>query len=62
MKKEISYEAAYQELALIVRELENDTISVDKLMEKVKRARELVKICREKLLVTEQELNETLNN
>ena len=46
---EITYTAAFEELKEIVDQLENDSISVDELTEKMKRATVLMKICRDKL-------------
>jgi exodeoxyribonuclease VII small subunit len=57
MKKEkVTYEAAYAELQQIVSALQNDSISIDDLSEKVKRAAELVAFCQEKLRTIETEL------
>jgi len=56
MKKEETYDAAVAELTAIIRELEDETISVDVLGEKVKRAKELVQFCRERLIRTEEEV------
>lgn len=60
MKKETTYEEAYTELTEIIRELEDETISVDKLSLRVKRAMELIRFCRERLLLTEKEINELI--
>jgi exodeoxyribonuclease VII small subunit len=40
--------------------LENDSVSVDELTEKMKRATVLLKICRDKLTKTEEEVNKTI--
>ena len=50
------------ELENIVSDLENATIGVDELSEKVKRASELIKFCRSKLTSTEKEVNAILQN
>jgi len=55
-----SYQEAYQELVEIVKELESDHVSIDEMSKKVKRAAALVQICKEKLTMTEQEVNEIL--
>jgi len=55
-----SYQEAYQELVEIVKELESDHVSIDEMSKKVKRAATLVQICKEKLTMTEQEVNEIL--
>lgn len=60
MKEEITYTAAFEELKEIVDQLENDNISVDELTEKMKRATVLMKICRDKLTKTEEEVSKTI--
>lgn len=60
MKNELTYTAAFEELKEIVDQLENDSVSVDELTEKMKRATELMKICRDKLTKTEEEVNKTI--
>ncbi|MCR4877778.1 MAG: exodeoxyribonuclease VII small subunit [Bacteroidales bacterium] len=57
---EITYTAAFEELKEIVDQLENDNVSVDELTEKMKRATMLMKICRDKLTKTEEEVNKTI--
>jgi exodeoxyribonuclease VII small subunit len=57
---EVTYTAAFEELKEIVSQLENDAISVDELTVKMKRATELMKICRDKLTKTEEEVNKTI--
>lgn len=59
--EETSYTAAFEELKEIVNQLENDSISVDELAEKMKRATELMKICKDKLTKTEEEINKTIS-
>ena len=53
-------EEAFNELQAIVSEIENGSISVDELSEKVKRASVLIQLCRKKLEGTEKEVNELL--
>ncbi len=62
MSKTINYTEAIVELESIVSDLENATIGVDELSEKVKRAAELIKFCRSKLTSTEKEVNTILQN
>tara|TARA_B100001105_G_C21956278_1_gene258735 strand:+ start:232 stop:450 length:219 start_codon:yes stop_codon:yes gene_type:complete len=57
MEQTQTYEEAYKELTEIAGEIENDTISVDQLAQKVKRASELIKICQSKLREAETEVN-----
>jgi exodeoxyribonuclease VII small subunit len=60
MKQKISYTEAFSELENIVNEIEQGEISVDKLSEKVKRASLLVKVCKDKLTSTEEDVNRIL--
>jgi exodeoxyribonuclease VII small subunit len=60
MGTKITYTEAFTELQEIVREMENAEIGIDELDAKVKRASVLLKICREKLYKTEQNVLETL--
>lgn len=60
MSKEIKYTEAYEELQQIVGDIEDGEISVDELSKKVKRAAELLKICKSKLTETEEDVNQIL--
>ena len=60
MENKLTYTEAIAELEAIVEEIENEDISVDDLSEKVKRASELIRLCKTKLTKTEQEVNEVL--
>jgi exodeoxyribonuclease VII small subunit len=60
MEKKISYTEAMMELEEIVAEIEQGEITVDTLSEKVKRASELIKICKSKLTNTEEDVNKIL--
>ena len=62
MSKTINYTEAIIELETIVSDLENASIGVDELSEKVKRAAELIKFCRSKLTSTEKEVSAILQN
>lgn len=55
-----NYTDAFNELQIIVQEIEEGEISVDELSEKVKRAALLLKICRNKLSATEEDVNKIL--
>jgi exodeoxyribonuclease VII small subunit len=57
-----NYAEAYEELQRIVSEIENGEISVDELSEKVKRATELIRICKLKLSTTEEDVNKILKD
>ncbi len=62
MKKEIPYSQAIEELEEIVSSIENEDVNVDELSVKVKRAAELIKICKSKLHNTEEEVNNILKD
>jgi len=57
MENNLTYETAYAVLQQIATEIENESVSVDVLAEKVKRASELITFCQTKLRSTEQEVN-----
>ncbi|MFI5123953.1 MAG: exodeoxyribonuclease VII small subunit [Chitinophagales bacterium] len=60
MEKTLTYEGAYNELAQIADEIENESVSVDVLAQKVKRASELITFCQTKLKSTEAEVNKII--
>lgn len=60
METTLTYETAFKELAAIAKEIENETISVDELAIKVKRAAELITFCQAKLKSTETEVNKII--
>ncbi len=53
----MTYEGAYRELQKISAEIESESVSVDVLAEKVKRAAELIAFCQSRLRDTETEVN-----
>ena len=57
MANEITYTVAFEELQQIVRDMEAGEITVDELSVKVKRAAELIAICKNKLSSTEEDVN-----
>ena len=60
--KNTTYEEAFEELQAIVKEIGNRHNQSRPLKRKRKRAGELIRICKEKLFKTEQEVNEVLKN
>ena len=60
MDKKVSYTEAISELEMIVSEIEQGEITIDTLSEKVKRAAELIRICKNKLTSTEEDVNKIL--
>lgn len=60
MNEKPNYEQAFEELQSIVMEIEQGEISVDELSNRVKRASILIKICKDKLSMTEEDVNQIL--
>lgn len=55
--KKISFDEAYEELRKIVDELQGEDVSIDTLGERLKKASELVRLCKNKLREVEDEIN-----
>ncbi len=45
----MTYESALKELQEVIEDLRNEMVSVDEMTEKVKRAKELIDFCKNKL-------------
>lgn len=56
----LSYSKAMKEIEEILKYIESQEVDVDILVEKVKRASELIRFCKNKLKTAEQELQKTL--
>ncbi|HOL21738.1 MAG TPA: exodeoxyribonuclease VII small subunit [bacterium] len=61
-ENKLTYTKAISELEEIVKEIENEDVEVDNLIEKVKRASFLIKYCKEKLRNTETEVKKVLSS
>lgn len=59
-KQDISYDQAMKRVQEIVESLEKGDKGMDELTAMVKEASELMKFCRQKLRMTEQEINQAL--
>lgn len=59
-KKTISYNEAMAEVEEILEKIENEELDVDDLAEKVKRVSVLLKICKDKLLKTNEQVDQIL--
>lgn len=59
-KQEISYKAAVEEIERILLRIEEGDLDVDELTTNVKRVTELLRICKNKLHKTEEEVNRIL--
>jgi exodeoxyribonuclease VII small subunit len=58
----MKYQDAYNELQEIVSEIEAGEIGIDEISQKVKRASELIEVCKAKLFQTEQDVDQILKN
>ena len=57
----MKYEEAMHQLQEIVRKMENDELDIDQMSDQLKKAQELIKICRDKLTKTDEEIQKLLN-
>lgn len=62
MEKKKTYAEAIQQLESIVRQIEDNTLDIDSLGQKVKEAQKLILFCRDKLYKTDEELKKILNS
>lgn len=60
-KKEIKYEEALRQLEDIVEKMENDELDIDQLSDQLKKAKKLVKLCKDKLIKTDAEIRKLLS-
>ena len=60
MNKMPGYKDAIEELESIVEEVENETVDIDALSAKVKRATFLIKLCKKRLKKTDSEVKNVL--
>ena len=54
----LDYDSAFAELQQILQELQENTVSVESLTQKIKRAGELLHFCQDKLRKTEDEIEQ----
>lgn len=57
----MKYEKAVSELEEIVDKMERDELDIDQLSEQLKRAKVLVKLCKDKLSKTDEEIKKLLS-
>ena len=60
MKEDIKYEAAFAEIQTIVHCMENDELDIDQMSEQLTRAQQLIKLCKDKLNKTDEEIKRIL--
>lgn len=57
MNQEMKYEEAFAQLQDIVRKMEADEYSIDEIAAQLKTAQRLIKLCKDKLSKTEEEIS-----
>lgn len=60
MENTYTYNDAFEELQRIVSEIESGQTDVDELTEKIRRASQLIAICKAKLISSEEEVEKLL--
>jgi exodeoxyribonuclease VII small subunit len=60
--QKISYKEAVTEIEEILQKIENEEFDVDELTEKVKRVSILLKVCKDKLLKTNEQVEQILKD
>ena len=58
----MKYEEAVRQLEDIGRKMENDELDIDTLSEQLKTAQKLLKLCRDKLVHTDEEIKKILQD
>jgi len=59
-EKKLSYNEAMKEVEAILAEIGSEQVDVDTLSEKVERASELLKLCKEKLTKAQEKVDKVL--
>lgn len=62
MKDNMKYEEAMRELERIVARMENEEPDIDSLGEQLRRAQQLIKLCKAKLTKTDKEIKDILES
>ncbi len=58
----MNYEEAIKQLESIVRKMENDGLDIDTLSDQLKEAQKLIKLCKDRLTKTDEEIRQILEN
>ncbi len=61
VKEKISYNDAVREIEITLEKIEGGDLGVDELAEKVRRVTELLKLCRDRLHKTEEQIDKILD-
>lgn len=59
---QISYEDAVKQLEHIVSQMENNELDIDQMGSQLKTAQKLIKLCKDKLIKTDEEINKILKD
>lgn len=62
MEETMKYEQAVVELEQIVRQMESGELNLDELSTKLKRAQHLIKMCKDRLTKTDEEIQAILSD
>ena len=62
METTMKYEKAVKELETIVRRMEANELDIDTLSTELKRAQELLRLCKDKLTKADEEVKKVLKN
>ena len=57
----MKYEEALHELETIVEQMESNDLDIDTLSQQLQRAKQLIKLCKERLAYTDKEIQQLLN-
>ena len=60
MAKETKYEMAISQLEEIVERLENHQLGIDEMTAQLKKAQQLIKLCKDRLTKTDEEIQKIL--
>lgn len=60
MAQQVKYEEAVHQLENIVRRLENNEMDIDELSAELKKAQQLIKLCKDRLTKTDSEIKKIL--
>ncbi|MDO4959384.1 MAG: exodeoxyribonuclease VII small subunit [Prevotellaceae bacterium] len=62
MKKTPNYEEAITQLEEIVKKMESGELDIDMMSTELKNAQQLIKLCKDKLTKTDEEIKKILEN
>ena len=62
MKKTANYEEAVSQLEEIVKKMESGELDIDMMSTELKNAQQLIKLCKDKLTKTEEEIKKILES